>query len=92
MHQVIVLKQENQDRSRDMRKQIRTLVEGRLANRISHDEYTAGRKLANAVELECKRLHWVLHHEFIRRQISPRQRRAERLSRLLPQLMAGLEA
>jgi hypothetical protein len=46
LQEVIVLEQANHARSRDIRKQIRTMVQRRLANSISFEEYAAGRKIA----------------------------------------------
>jgi hypothetical protein len=89
LQEVLELERENHARFGDIRKQIRTLVERRLAKAISLEEYTAGRELANLIEIQCKNRHSVLNAEIIRRRMYARQRRAERLSTMLPRLRAG---
>jgi hypothetical protein len=66
--EVIRLQTENQEWSKELRRYMATLVNTRMANQISHEEYSTSRKAAKDERVECDRRTAVLSIELMRRR------------------------
>ena len=65
--EVLASKAENSDWSRSLRKQLAVLLDNRLADRISQEEYAADRARYKEDTAECKRRQTLLENEIVNR-------------------------